>query len=473
MRHSLILLFLSFFFHASSTFGQLSDQVTPFVAVNDDVVALTNVSVIDGTGSSVQENQTVVFNRKEILAVGPNDIVLIPEEARVIDCTGKTIIPGLVMLHEHLFYTKMFEDNFSVGQSSYTFPRLYLAGGVTTMRTAGGIEPQTDLNVKKRIDSGEMTGPKMDVTGPHITNTDIGILELGSLKSDQHAGEVTKYWADHGCTSMKVYMTITRAALKNVVQTAHERNLKVTGHLCSVTYREAAELGIDNLEHGFYASSDFVENKELDQCDPFDMMNSLQALDQHSPAMKELQEFLINKGVAVTSTLPVFEPYTDREVVPGGGLDALVQPIKESVMKTYISRVNKDGESAALFRKMMAWEKMFHDMGGLLVAGTDPTGAGRVVPGYANQHIIELFVEAGFTIPEAIRVASLNGATYLEIEEETGSVSPGKKPDLVLIDGELKEDVSMIRNMEIVFKDGIGYDSRKMFESVKGKVGIN
>ena len=124
-------------------------------------------------------------------------------------------------------------------------------------------------------------------------------------------------------------------------------------------------------------------------------------------------------------------------------------------------------------QKRWPGKNSFYDAGGLLVAGTDPTGAGRVVAGYANQHTLELLVEAGFSIPEAIKICSLNGAIYLEKQEEIGSIAVGKKADLVLIDGLLKEDISRIRKMGIVFKDGVGYDSKKMFESVKGEVGLN
>ena len=113
----------------------------------------------------------------------------------------------------------------------------------------------------------------------------------------------------------------------------------------------------------------------------------------------------------------------------------------------------------------------FHALGGKITVGTDPTGAGKTIAGYANQRMIELLVETGFTIEESIKLSTLNGAEYLGIEDETGTIEVGKKADLVLINGDLSKDVSAIRNMEIVFKNGIGFDSKKIFDSVKGKVG--
>ena len=112
-------------------------------------------------------------------------------------------------------------------------------------------------------------------------------------------------------------------------------------------------------------------------------------------------------------------------------------------------------------------------MGGEIVVGTDPTGAGRTIAGYSNQRLIELLIEAGFNIEVAIKLSTLNGAIYLGVDKETGSVEVGKKADLILINGDLLNDVSKIREMEIVFKNGVGFNSKKIFESVKGKLGLD
>jgi len=119
----------------------------------------------------------------------------------------------------------------------------------------------------------------------------------------------------------------------------------------------------------------------------------------------------------------------------------------------------------------MAWEKKFVMMGGTLMAGTDPTGDGRVIAGYADRHTLELLTEAGFSFPEAVKICSLNAAVYLGISKESGTVAIGKKADLVLIGGDPETHISDVRNTEIVFKNGVGFDSRKLFESLKGTVG--
>jgi hypothetical protein len=189
--------------------------------------------------------------------------------------------------------------------------------------------------------------------------------------------------------------------------------------------------------------------------------------------MKSLIELLVKKNVAVTSTLPVFEPYTDRELILGGGDYALLPEVKEMVRVRWQRNQHKDSADMALFKKEILWEKQFYDAGGLLVCGTDPTGSGRTIAGYGSRREIELLVEGGFTPLQAIKIATLNGAKYLERDKTIGTIEVGKKADLVLIDGDPEKDIHDIRKTETVFKNGIGFNSKKIFDSVKGHVGMN
>lgn len=453
---------------------QFSDLVQAFIVTDEPVIALVDVIVIDGTGDPAKVNQTILLRDGQIESIGPEGSVNIPESAEVIDCNGKTVIPGFVMLHEHLFYSTPFKNNFSITEMPWTFPRMYLAGGATTIRTAGSIQPLTDLNIKKWIERGDMPGPDIDVTSPFITSEEVGIPQINPLLEGQDPAELVDFWADQGVTSFKTYVTITREDLKKVCDAAHARGLKVTGHLCSVTYQEAAELGIDDLEHGFFMASDFITGKMPDMCDPFARSRTLRSLDRDAVQMKEMMQVLIDHNVAVTSTLPVFVPYKDREIVLGGGFDALEQDFKQSLAEDHALRSAREQPATVeYFHKQMAWEKQFYDMGGLLVVGTDPTGAGRVIAGYANQYIPELLVEAGFSVPEAIKVCTLHGARYLERQNAIGTVEVGKQADLVVLNGDLGADISNIRNIELVFKKGVAFNSKKLYESVQGVVGTN
>jgi imidazolonepropionase-like amidohydrolase len=459
-------------FALKSRAQSFTPQVSSFIKVQAAGIALTDVKIIDGKGGPAKEHQAIIIQNGRITAIGDTKEITVPADATIINCSGKTIIPGLVMLHEHLYYTSPVEEFFNITEMPLSFPRLYLAAGVTTTRTGGSIEPQTDLNLKRMIEEGKLLGPDMDITAPYIERKGFDIPALNVIKDSAEATASVIFWAAKGCTSFKMYMHATKADLQAVLREAHQRGLKVTGHIGTLTYREAAEAGIDNLEHGFMASSDFAPGKKENELDYPAVRKSLINLDVNSPQMKELMQLLINKKVAITSTLPVFEPYTDREIVHGGGLDALLPEIKEKLTKQWTQLQHKDSVAAGLFKKELSWEKQFYDAGGLLVAGTDPTGAGRTIAGYSNYREIELLAEAGFTPVQVIKICTLNGAVYLGRTKDIGTVEKGKKADLVLINGDIEKDIKNIRNTEIVFKNGIGFDSKKIFDSVKGKVGL-
>jgi imidazolonepropionase-like amidohydrolase len=456
--------------HVSPSMAQFSESVKKFIVIQSDTLAMTHVKIVDGTGGPSKPDQTLVIIKGVIVSIGNSANTTLPAGAKIIDCSGKTIIPGMIMMHEHLFYAEAAEDYYIGQEMPISFPQLYFAGGVTTMRTAGSIEPQTDLNLREWIKQGEILGPDMDVTGPYIEREGFPAPEMLHIRNPEEAASLVNYWAGFGCTSFKVYMNITRADLAAAVRAAHQRGLKITGHLCSVSYREAAEAGIDNLEHGFMEASDFDSARKEDICSG-NLFNSLKSLDVNSKKMEELMLFLIDKKVVLTSTLNVFEPSTGREAIPGGGGDALLPQVREGVEKGYRDGVNHDPGRTSLFKKEMTWERKFVALGGTLMAGTDPTDDGRVVPGYADRHALELLTEAGFSFPKAVRICSLNAAVYLGISKNAGTVAIGKKADLVMIGGDPETHISDVRNTEIVFKNGVGFDSKKIFESLKGAVG--
>ena len=242
-----------------------SPATREFVEVDEDVVALVGVRVIDGTGAAMQRGQTVLIRGNRIAGVGPSGNVSVPDGARVINLPGHTVIPGYVMLHEHLFYpTGTGRDTYN--QMEYSFPKLYLAGGATTIRTGGSHDPYGDLNLKEAIDLGQVPGPRIHVTGPYITRAGYPALFLNHVENPEEARALVRYWADEGVTSFKIYQHLTRAGMAAAIEEAHARGMKVTGHICAVTFREAADLGIDNLEHGFRPATDFVDGKRPDEC---------------------------------------------------------------------------------------------------------------------------------------------------------------------------------------------------------------
>jgi imidazolonepropionase-like amidohydrolase len=471
---------LCLFVCAISALAQAPDR-QQFIRLEAPLIALTHVRVIDGTGAAARDDQTIVISGGKIQSVGPSAGASVPADARTLDLTGYTVLPGLVGMHNHMFFPMGGSPPMYSNMGS-SFPRLYLALGVTTIRTTGSVAPYTDLELKRLIDSGRVIGPKMYVTAPYLEGRGSFTPVMHELKDADDARRMVNYWADAGATSFKAYMNITRDELRAAVEEAHKRGLKVTGHLCSIGFREAAELGIDNLEHGLFADSEFVADKKADQCPQGGAVNtSLRQLDLNSPAVQETIRTLVRKNVAITSTLPVFEAGGAALSQSGiGAASALLNPRVLNVMSTdarvrYLqarARVSSETNFIALLRKAMDFERAFVKAGGLLIAGLDPTGNGGIVAGFGDHRQVELLVEAGFTPVEAIQIASLNGAKFLGEDTRIGSIAPGKQADLMVVKGNPAANISDIEKVEIVFKDGVGYDSEKLIQSVQGLVGI-
>jgi Amidohydrolase family len=448
---------------------QFSNAVRAFIKVDAPVVALTNVRVIDGTGAAPRENQTVVIKGGMIAALGDAAQVKPPDGATVLDLTGKSVMPGMVMVHEHLYYPT---GPGVYGQLGESFVRLYLAGGVTTMRTGGNVNGFMDLKLKRLIDERQKAGPAIDATAPYLNGPNT-FSQMRDMKGPDDAKRQVDYWADEGATSFKAYMNIRRDELGAAIQEAHTRGLKITGHLCSVTYNEAADLGIDNLEHGFLAATDFVTDKQPEVCPGQGRgQQTIAALDENGEPFKALVKKLVDKHIALTSTLTVFETLTPGRPLPPG-LDVLLLQLKEQFLQGYIrAQQNQQSVYLKLFPKALALERAFVKAGGLLIAGTDPTGGGGVIPGYSNQRQLELLVEAGFTPLEAISIGTLNGAKYLGRDNRVGTLATGKQADLIVINGNPAAAIADVRKVELVFKQGVGFDPVALIDSVKGKVGL-
>ncbi|HEX4301735.1 MAG TPA: amidohydrolase family protein [Rhizomicrobium sp.] len=446
-------------------------KLPPSVLYAQDVIAFTHAEIVDGTGTAPRRDMTLVSDHGKIAALGPSARTSIPAGATIIDMHGKTLLPGFVMVHEHLFYP--------LGQGNYdgllnSFPALYLAGGTTTARTAGTVSPDGDLNLRDAIARGEAIGPDLDVTAPYLNGPGQPIYKMHILKDPADATRTVNYWAEEGATSFKAYMTLTRDELAAAVVAAHAHNLKITGHLCSVTYREAAERGIDNLEHGFAAMTDFVKGKQPDVCPPQSIL-SLVDLDVNGSEIKSLIALLIAHHVALTSTLTVFETFTPGRPEAPEAARAMLIPELRSAYETSWTAVQTQDRSkpyGTIFPKLMKLEKMFVDAGGTLLAGTDPTGYGGVIPGWSGKREIELLVEAGFTFPAALKIATLSGAQYLGRDAHVGSLAIGKRADIAVIDGDPAHDPMALEHMPLVFKAGIGYRADLIMDSFRGKVGL-
>jgi imidazolonepropionase-like amidohydrolase len=454
-----------------------------FVRVDAPIVALMHVRVIDGSGAPARANQTILIERGKIVAVGADGLP-IPADAKRLDLSGHTVFPGLVGMHDHLFYIARpnldaqlhSEPPLIVPEMAYSAPRLYLANGVTTLRTTGSVEPYTDINLKRQIDAGKLPGPHMDVTGPYLEGSGSFFFQVHPMRNPVDGRDTVAFWAKQGVTSFKAYMNITRAELKAAIDEAHRLGLKVTGHLCAVTYREAAAAGIDDLEHGFFVNTEHDPGKAPDHCSASDGLQTLYAMDPQGSDAKALIGDLVAHHVAVTSTLPVFEQMVPHHSPLWPEAMAVLSPQAKHdylLLRAHTDALppEKAKRAAVTFRHGMAMERAFVAAGGLLLAGPDPTGNGGVIPGFGDLRGVQLLVEEGFTPGQAIHIASYNGAAYLGLQDRIGSIAAGKDADLVVVKGDPSQHIDDIRNVETVFKDGVGYDSHALLQSVQGRYG--
>src|SRR3989441_12432820 len=334
-----------------------------FIRVEAAVIALTHVRVIDGTGAAPLEDQTIVITDGKIQSIAPSENAKVQSGAQILDLKGYSVLPGLVGMHDHMFFPMggsppMYSD---MGTSC---PRLCLALGVTTIRTTGSVAPYTDLEIKRLIESGRMIGPKMHVTAPYLEGRGSFTPVMYVLTESVDARRMVNFWADQGATSFKAYMNITRDELRAAVGEAHKRGLKVTGHLCSIGYREAAGIGIDNLQHGLLPRSRFLPNKQPDKCPGAAVNASLRQLDINSDAVKETVRTLVTRNVALTSTLPVFEagaPLTQSGIGAAGTVlnSRMLNVMNTDARVRYLtarSRIAADSPTATLVRKSMEFE---------------------------------------------------------------------------------------------------------------------
>ena len=465
---------------AALSWGQakpkLSPAVSAFVKEDAAILALEHVRVVDGTGAAPRADQTLVIAEGKIAALGDSATTKIPDGAKVLDFAGRTVIPGLVGMHDHMFYPSPGGGFPLYPEHASSFPRLYLAGGVTSIRTTGSLEPYADIELKQAIDAGKLTGPKIHVTGPYLEGQGAFALQMHQLKDAEDARQMVEFWVARGATSFKAYMNITPDELAAAVKAAHAHGIKVTGHLCSIGFREAAALGIDDLEHGIFVDTEFLPEKKPGVCpNPQAASKALLSVDIGSKPMQDMIHDLVAHHVSVTSTLPVFEiSVPGRAPLDSRVLDAMTSEARLAYLtrRARISDNAATSDAPAVFKKELEFEHEFVKQGGLLLAGLDPTGYGGVIAGFGDQREVELLVDAGFTPVEAIHIATANGAQFLSELDKIGTLAVGKVADIVVLQGDPSANIKDIEKVELVFKDGVGYDSVKLIDSVKGLVGL-
>lgn len=436
-----------------------SDYTKSFISIDTARIALINANVIDGTGAPSKASQTVLIENDLIIAVGNSNDIKVPKDFYTIDLSNKTLIPGIIGTHNHMRLPN--------AAMLFTSPKLYLAAGVTTIQTCGTGNPVEEIAIRKAIKEGRLPGPEIINSSPYFTGPD-GKSNFIRFTNEKMVRDTIRFWAQKGVKWFKAYQGTRPEDLRVIIDEAHKNGAKVTGHLCATTYQEVAALGIDAIEHGFIHSRDHSTGREVGKCSGSRAFRS--TLDIDSDEVRQVQKILIQNNVALSTTPAIFEAQA-RGVAEQRDLAAMA-PIHVSAYEKRRKRMEEQGEDwyfkEVWLQKSLAYDLAFFKAGGLLTAGLDP--GLHNTPGFGDQKNYELFIEAGFKPVEAIQVMTLNGARLLG-RNDRGSIEKGKVANLVVLTGDLEKDPKSIRNVETVFKNGIGYEPEKLIHTINGNVG--
>jgi imidazolonepropionase-like amidohydrolase len=447
-----------------------SKVVKAFVTADQPVILVKDARLLDGVHWKAAEHQDMLIRDGRIAAVGGK--IAPPAGARVIDAGGKTLMPGLIMVHEHLTATVQAGGRSSFYANPYE-PQVMLAYGTTTARTAGAMDLEGDLAIKRQIDAGKIPGADLDVS-VYIEGPKDPILPLPAIANAAAARREVAYWADRGATSIKLFFDATPDVAAGAIAEARARHMGIAGHLCALHATTAAALGLETLEHGVLASYDLVPGADETSCSKTErqgaMLKQMATLDPMGPEVGQLFKTLLAHNVAITPTLAVREQYLCHPIVPPPPRELALLSHPEAATESPIPCAHFPGYNAAAEKKGIAFQAAtavrYHKMGGTLLVGTDQW----VVPGAGGPKEMEAMVAAGLTPMDVLKAATIDGARAIHRGDTIGSLEVGKRADFLLVDGKPDQNISAIRRLSAVFKNGIGFDPAKLYEDAKGKI---
>jgi imidazolonepropionase-like amidohydrolase len=410
----------------------LSDASNQMLTGNNAVVTiLEGATLIDGTGALPRHNTTIVINGTEIVYVSNNtslssyDIHSFATK-NVIDLTGKYIIPGLFDMHAHVANVR--KNSYNQNGSEYML-RMLLTHGVTTIRNPGGPTEQS-VALRENVSERKIIGPQIFTAGQLLNTPQIPVPFVEKqVQTEQDVRQEVRNQVATGVDYVKLYVGLTPELVKAAINEAHSNGIKVIGHLYMTSWTAAADLGIDALTHGVPVSpfllSEANQQKLLEAGDhPFNHFLWLDLVDLNGPEINEMIKALISNNIPVDPTLGIYEAI-----------------IKEDPLNQY------------LWSKVLQLTKMLYDNGVTILSGSDIPNF-ELVPGASLHNELELLVEAGIPPLEVIKIATSNGAHALGIEEDVGTIVPGKQADMMILSDNPMDDISNTKKIEAVISDG-------------------
>jgi hypothetical protein len=419
----------------------------------DHPVAIEHVRLFDSEQATVREDQTVVIQGERFTMAGPSASVSVPKDAEIVDGTGKTLVPGLFDMHAHAQAVEGI---------------LNIASGVTTVRDMGN-DIEELRHLQDQWDSGSAIGPRVwksgfiDGHGPFQAPTG-----LYADTAEEAQAAVIRY-ADLGYIQIKLYSSLNPAFVPGIVKTAHARGLRVSGHIPNgMIASQFVEDGADEIQHINFIFLNFLADKVKDTRTPerFTAVGANAAkLDLQSKQVNDFIALLLQHHTTVDVTLATFEGmFRGRPGEVSPDFAPVLNRLPAQVQRAaYTGGLPVTAENDQLYKDsyqaMLRMTKRMYDAGVPILAGTDATA------GIMLHRELELEVEAGIPPVKALQIATFNAARLLKQDKELGSIAPGKRADLVLVDGNPAEHISDIRRCRLVMKNGVEYKSAELYSA--------
>jgi len=426
---------------AEDSIAALTDLANKLSPKASGPIALVGGTLIDGTGKPPVPNSAVLLVGDRITAVGPRSTVKIPDNARVIDITGKYLIPGLWDMHSHFY--------------SAEFGPTYLAAGITTARDVGN-DIEYGTMFRDSAKEGRGLGPRMFLAGYIDGKSDSHGFDV-EVETPEEARAAVQRYKNAGYEQIKIRDNVKLETLKIICEEAHKLGMTVTGHVPkSMNVIQAVEAGMDQISHLNYVVPGFFPNR-----DPNELPIQVNL---NAPSIKNALEFFKKNGTAMDPTLAVLE----LMIRPMSTPIETFEPGVSKVAPELVVQINKKGEGEAppeaLRMVLDVWLKLIgalHKAGVPIVAGSDVG-----VPGFTLHRELELYVKAGFTPLEAIQSATLIPAQVMKVENEVGTIETGKRADVIVLEANPLENISNTRKVRCVVTQGRFFESAKLWESV-------
>lgn len=453
-------------------------------SVKSQNTAFSNVSIIDVKAGITIPNMTVVVKGDQILEVNSTKEAKIPIDSKVIDCTGKFMIPGLWDMHMHYVNDSIktipydfYEPNLTEGEKSKIYAPIYLAFGITGIRElSGGIKT---LKLREQVRTGEILGPQMEVGSP-LLDGPVPLFpdaQVIAIDGPSKAKKVVSELHNQGFDFLKTYTFLSAESYRAIHERASDLDMEVSGEIpISISVWEAVKLGHKTLEHmtgielACSRQQDSLRKKYILQIDRLNKNpNSENALDIWVRSEQEPLETL-----DPNLCQDLFEYIAENEtwVVPTLILQYLVSNFDEYEVVNnpnlkYLLPWERDLNNVAEYFDPEAKMKKIHNYRMKIVGNLNKAGinilAGSDTPGGFRLHEeLELLVNGGLSPLEALRTATINPAIYLNRENEIGSIESGKIADLVILNGNPLEDIRNIQEIETVIFQGNLLDRSKL-----------